>query len=476
MIFKPQINVKLAFLLTEKWRYKVAHGGRNGGKSFSFADAALARMISNKTDIAVCRELQTTIKGSVHKLIKERIYYHHLHDSFRITDDMITYLPNGSTIIYKHLHDNITEVKGLQGIDICWIFEAEKVSKDSWDVLDPTIRKPGCEIWIEFNPDHEDDFIYDYFITKKPDNAKCVEINYLDNPMCPADMITLAEQCKRNNINEYNHIWLGKPTGAGGLIYPKFNKEIHVDKCGITPEIIDRHGQLFNAMDPATVYYPFILWAARLPKGKEFEWVIYNEFPTLSFFDGQYFHEIREKEVCSLTMLEIANIMKVLDQTVGDYQMSNTIHSRYIDTRFAKASGARSWANNTEGLVAEFAQPKNGNIRWKMPEERLIDVQRDVLRGLLNYNENIPICSINEPKIWIMPHCKNLIASIKGHRFDLDNKTESQKYKDPVDTLRILLAGASKVAYEDPSSKETEVPFLLNSTKTNVGYSLVGAK
>lgn len=476
MVFKPQINIILSFLLSMSIRYKVAYGGRNAGKSYSFADACLARMISSKTDVAVCRELQTTIKGSVHKLLKERIEHHGLLKLFDVNDSGITYLLNGSTLIYKHLRDNITEVKGLQGIDICWIFEAEKVSKESWDVLNPTIRKPGAEIWIEFNPDNEDDFIYDFFVTHTPDNAKVVQINYLDNPLCPPDMIVLAEQCKKRDMNEYLHIWMGQPKGKGGLIYPKFDSKVHVDHCGITPETIDKHGQLFNAMDPATVYYPFILWAARLPKGKEFEWVIYNEFPTLSFFDGRYFHDIRDKEVCTLTMLEIANIMKILDQTIGDYQMSNTVDYRYIDTRFAKASGARSWASNTDGLVSEFANPKNGGIRWRMPEERLIDVQRDVVRGLLNYNENIPICSINEPKIWVMPHCKNLIASLKGHRFDLDNKTESPKYKDPVDTLRIMLAGASKVDYLSPSTKDDDEPFVLECRTADLSYSTVGVK
>jgi hypothetical protein len=175
-------------------------------------------------------------------------------------------------------------------------------------------------------------------------------------------------------------------------------------------------------------------------------------------------------------MGDISSIMKVLDQTIQDYQTTNPITHRYIDTRFAKASGARSWSNNTEGLISEFAQPKNGGIRWEMPEERLIDVQRDVLRGLMHYNENIPICSINEPRIWVMPHCKNVIASLKGHRFDLDNKTESPKYKDPVDTLRILLAGASKVKYEDPQAIGQEEPFLLNPTKANLNYTTAGTK
>jgi hypothetical protein len=95
------------------------------------------------------------------------------------------------------------------------VFEAEAVVKESWDVLDPTIRKPEAEIWVEFNPGKKDDYVYDFFITHPKSNAAVVAINYTDNPWCPENLKLLASECQKNRPAEYQHIWLGEPAGIG---------------------------------------------------------------------------------------------------------------------------------------------------------------------------------------------------------------------------------------------------------------------
>lgn len=225
-VFEPEFSEKMHGLLVDypeldlyvrnpNVRYRVAHGGRNGSKSYGFADMALLRMLSEKTSITVCREFQTTIKDSVHQLLKDRIAHHKLNDIFPVITDHEIECVNGSTIRYKHLHNNVVEIKGLEGTDICWVFEGQSVLSESWLILDPTIRKDGSEIWVEFNPMLKSDFVYDFFVTHKQESAKVVEINYVDNPWCPDNQKKLAAECERNRPDEYKHVWMGAPAGIG---------------------------------------------------------------------------------------------------------------------------------------------------------------------------------------------------------------------------------------------------------------------
>lgn len=439
--FKPQIHPKLRFLLTEKWRYKGARGGRAGGKSYSFADAVLARMISSKITVAVCRELDTTIKNSVHKLLKERISYHKIGGLFEITDREIK-CKNGSILLYKHLHNNVDEIKGLQSVDICWIFEAQSLTKGSFDVLYPTIfRNKGAEIWVEFNPDNDDDFIMQRFVYGNDPDTKCVEINYTENELCEQALIDEAEKCKKFYPDDYDHIWMGKPKSFGSKIYPMFDRNIHVK--GFDLEKVKDKTMFFMGQDPATVYYPFAVWIARVHRAeKEFDYIVYNEFPTVSMFGGKLFHEFRNEKVCNLTLKKRADLFRVLDNTIEIMYPWINITARGIDTRFVKASGAASTTlGGTRGLIHTMADPANGGLAFETPQEIIIDVQRDILRGLMDYNKELGLIpGLNEPRFYVMPHCYNVIDSLEHHRVDNKSKSEDQKRKDPIDAIRITLA------------------------------------
>lgn len=440
MKFAPEIHSKLGFLLGTKHRKKVARGGRNGGKSYSFADAALARMISAPIIVTVCRELKTTIRDSVHQLLKERIEYHKLDHLFTITDHEIKCNQTDSILRYKHLHNNVAEVKGLQGTDVCWIFEAEALSESSWMVLNPTIRKDNAEIWIEFNPKYEDDFVWSRFVIDPDEDTIEAEINYLENPHCPQAMLKEALECQRRRPEEYAHVWMGKPQGIGSRIYPMFDKAIHVRDFDMN-EIIERGAEFFMGQDPHTVYYPFAVWGARIPKGEdEFDYWIFNEFPDLSHFGGKFYYEKRNVVGCALTLKERANIFRVLDITVGDRQYPVKYEHRGLDTRFAKASGAASETLNTRGIIMEMADPINGGMVFETPMEGTIDSQRDRLKELLNYFPESGISSVNCPHFFVAPWCKNTIASFCHHRDDLAKNREDEKYKDPVDAVKIMFA------------------------------------
>ena len=121
-------------------RYKVLSGGRGSAKSWSFARYLALKTAFGKYRILCTREMQNSIRDSVHKLLVDQIHTLGLDKYFEIQKESITSI-YGSQIIFKGLHHNITEIKSTEGIDICWVEEAEKVSDESWTVLIPTIRK-----------------------------------------------------------------------------------------------------------------------------------------------------------------------------------------------------------------------------------------------------------------------------------------------------------------------------------------------
>lgn len=204
-----QIPKPLMFLLEQDKRYKVAYGGRGSGKSYGFADACIIKSLNKKIRILCARQLQTSIKDSVHKLLVDRISALELLPYFNVTQQSIR-CKNGSEFIFKGIQNNVHEIKSMEGIDICWVEEAQSVSGESWDVLIPTIRKEGSEIWITFNPDKEDDATYQKFVISPPDDCVKVEINYNQNPFFPEVLRKEMEYCKRVNFKDYEHIWLGK--------------------------------------------------------------------------------------------------------------------------------------------------------------------------------------------------------------------------------------------------------------------------
>jgi phage terminase large subunit len=207
---KLEIPEKAFFLITDKSRYKVIYGGRGSAKSWSAARALIILCLQKKLRILCTRELQTSIKNSVHKLLKDQISELNLEKYFYITKDTIKSV-NGSEFLFKGVRNNISEIKSLEGVDICWIEEAAKMSVESWETLTPTIRKPSSEIWIIFNPDNVDDIIYKKFVIETPDNAKVEKMNFKDNPWFPESLRSEMEYDKKFNYELYDHKWLGNP-------------------------------------------------------------------------------------------------------------------------------------------------------------------------------------------------------------------------------------------------------------------------
>lgn len=213
-------------VLGTKARYKVLDGGRGGGKSFAIADALLGNAYQETLRILCTREMQNSIRDSVHRLLSDRIEALGLEEHFTVRrENIIGY--NGSEFLFKGLRHNITEIKSTEGIDICWIEEAERVSETSWQILIPTIRKEESEIWISFNPEDEKSATHRRFIINPPPDCRYAHLTYEDNRRFPEVLRREMEYDKRVDYEKYLHIWEGqvKKYGEACIFAKKYRVE-----------------------------------------------------------------------------------------------------------------------------------------------------------------------------------------------------------------------------------------------------------
>lgn len=212
---------KLRFLF-DKYRYKVAHGGRGSAKSWSFARALILLAAQRKLRILCTREVQKSIKDSVHKLLSDQIEALGVSQGFNILESEIR-CKNGSEFIFSGLSTQTAEnIKSFEGVDIVWAEEAQAISKRSWDLLVPTIRKPGSEIWVSFNPELDTDNTWVRFVENPPANSMVVQVNYTDNKWFPAELEAERLHAYITDRESYDNIWLGKTkSSVSGAIYAK---------------------------------------------------------------------------------------------------------------------------------------------------------------------------------------------------------------------------------------------------------------
>lgn len=235
MEVKAQFPKKLGFLFHPK-RYKVARGGRGSAKSWSFARALLILGSQSKLRLGCFREVQKSIKDSVHKLLSDQIEQLGLGSEYEILATEIRNKRNGTEFLFSGLSDHTVEsIKSFEGLDIAWVEEGQAVSKRSWAILIPTIRKDNSEIWVSYNPDLETDETHQRFAIDPPDNCISVLVNYHDNPWFPAVLEQERLECKRKYPKDYPNIWEGKcrPAAEGAIYYDEM-------------EAVQEGGQILN--------------------------------------------------------------------------------------------------------------------------------------------------------------------------------------------------------------------------------------
>lgn len=201
-------------------RYKVLYGGRGGAKSWGVARTLLTIGTTKRIRVLCAREIQKTIADSVHKLLADQIAELGLSGFYTVQETTI-FGPNGTEFVFAGIRgQDIAKIKSFEGVDVVWVEEAQTVSKKSWDVLIPTIRKPGSEIWMTFNPDLDTDETYRRFVEDPPEGAVLIPINWQDNPWFPDVLARERDDLKRRDPIAYENVWEGKCRPAvEGAIY-----------------------------------------------------------------------------------------------------------------------------------------------------------------------------------------------------------------------------------------------------------------
>ncbi len=217
----PTLRLPAAFgPLLEPRRYKVMYGGRGSGKSWQAARALLYQATFDPLRVLCAREVMRTIADSVHRLLVDQIAALGLQDWYTVTDTSITG-KNGAEFLFCGLRAlDAHKIKSYEGVDVVWVEEGQAVSKRSWEILIPTIRADGSEIWVTFNPELDTDDTYQRFVEHPPENAWVQRVTWRDNHWFPPVLEAERLSLKNRDPAEYEHVWEGKPrTVVVGAIY-----------------------------------------------------------------------------------------------------------------------------------------------------------------------------------------------------------------------------------------------------------------
>ena len=221
---KAQFPEKLKPLF-DPHRYKIIHGGRGGAKSWGVARALLIEGVKKPERILCAREIQRSIKDSVHKLLADQIVAMGLSDFYEVLQNEIRG-KNGTEFMFVGLSTStVGSLKSYEGITKCWVEEGQTVVKNSWKILIPTIREPGSEIWVTFNPELDTDDTWTRFIENTPEDAVIITMNWRDNPWFPEVLKAEKEHLFKTDRVAYENVWEGKCRAAAeGAIYaPEMN-------------------------------------------------------------------------------------------------------------------------------------------------------------------------------------------------------------------------------------------------------------
>lgn len=214
-------------------RERCAHGGRGSGKSWQFARALLVHGLNKRIRVLCAREYQSSMRDSVQKILIDQIAALGLGAVYYATETSIVG-ENGTEFLFKGLKRDISQIKSIEGIDVCWIEEAESVSKQSWRVLIPTIRKLGSEIWTTFNAKHSTDATYQRLVANHPPRSIVRHINFDANPWFPEVLDQEQRELLLADPEAHAHVWGGQPWARSDAAV--LNGKIKVEEFTPGPE------------------------------------------------------------------------------------------------------------------------------------------------------------------------------------------------------------------------------------------------
>ena len=212
----------------EPGRYKVFYGGRGSGKSWGVARSLLIKASEKPLRVLCARETQKSIQESVHRLLKDQIGLMGLDWFYEVQETRIVG-KNGSEFLFAGIRQQgVANLKSYEGCDVCWVEEAQVVTKKSWDILIPTIRKPNSEFFIVFNPELDSDETYLRFVVSPPEGAHVVKMNWSDNKWFPPELEQERTSWLSRDPIGYKTVWEGecRPAVEGAIYAEEVTKAI----------------------------------------------------------------------------------------------------------------------------------------------------------------------------------------------------------------------------------------------------------
>ena len=240
--------------LLEASRYKGAWGGRGSGKSHMFAEMMLEEHIINQSQSSVCvREIQKSLNQSVKRLLEMKIQEMNAGAYFEVQDAVIKSKKADGRIIFQGMQNHTADsIKSLEGYDRAWVEEAQSLSQTSLDLLRPTIRKPGSELWFTWNPRQASDPV-DLLLRgpTPPKDATVIRVNYADNPWFPTVLKDEMEYDRRRDPDKYQHVWRGEYLQNS---QSRVFRNWRIEDFDAPPDAIHRLGADWGfAVDPTTL-------------------------------------------------------------------------------------------------------------------------------------------------------------------------------------------------------------------------------
>ncbi|MDE9565911.1 PBSX family phage terminase large subunit [Xenorhabdus bovienii] len=210
---KIELPPKLIPVFSGDYRYRGSYGGRGSGKTRTFAKMSAIRGYmfaeAGVEGVILCgREFMNSLSESSMEEVKQAIksepwldnYYEMGENYIRTRNRRVWY-------VFAGLRHNLDSIKSKARILIAWIDEAESVSETAWRKLTPTVREPGSEIWVTWNPEINGSSTDKRFRKTPPDNACIAEMNYNDNPWFP-DVLEQERVNDQERLDGSTYAWI----------------------------------------------------------------------------------------------------------------------------------------------------------------------------------------------------------------------------------------------------------------------------
>lgn len=391
---KPEIVIPAEYsrLLEDDWREAAVYGGRYSLKSHTVARILLIKAYEKKRRFLCAREFQNSIAESSMQLLVDLIAQYEL-TSFQVTKNAIINTQNGSDFLFRGLHNNNQSIKSIEGIDYCWVEEAQTISEESLEILTPTVRKPGSKIIYTYNRLREEDPIHKRLILEGRPNTLIINANYdiaIKYGWINQETIDEIKDDELNRPKLYKYKWLGEPNILEGRIYDNWLK---IDSIPHEARL-ERYGLDFGYTNDPTaivaIYYyngGYIIDEVCYQKGlsnKQIADIISNQPKALVMADSAEPKSIDELKLYGINVLPCVKGQDSVNQGiqyVQDQKISYTAHSINIDKEYKNYM----WSVDKDGKVTnkpeglwdhlmdaarygfESLKPKQEHINHKKP-------------------------------------------------------------------------------------------------------------